>query len=178
VSGPDHNANGQHWPDEPPVLLDAVQWMALGLALASQSFADLLHRDVGPNAFEDGSAQREMYELVMILSAQVASDETGAAATYGKVMSLLGLKRKKGEKLSATLARTLASEARREWSLRSDRSPFAQARRQAEAIRKATAKLLELARPDGPAQQRVDGWNHQERQRKEARAKAARQLTT
>lgn len=121
---------------------------AIRLEHAHQPFADLLRQEVGPGAFEEG-AQREMYELVMLLSAQVECDKPGAVATYGKVTDLLGLKPKNGEKLSATLARTLAEEARRE-----------------------------LAQSDGPARQRADHWTLKERQRKEARAQAARQLTT
>src|SRR5262249_13534184 len=136
-----------------PPLLEALQWIALGLALVNRRFAERLFVEVGRIAFPEGSAQRELYDLLEILDIELKSTVGGASPhQLSRIMDVLGIRQRQGEFFPDGLLRTLAEEAEREWEVRQDLSPFRQARQQAEIIRRATSRMLGLARKETPAE--------------------------
>jgi hypothetical protein len=113
------------------VIVTAREWIALGLALANDKFAEQLYLHVGPNAFE-GPAWM-VYDWIQ-------ANEKHKARDY------LGLE---GGKLSGALLRVLARQAEVAWGLRAAKPNHGRARRLDMEIRRALKNLLALARHDG-----------------------------
>lgn len=110
-------------------MVDAVQWIALGLAMSNGEFAIRLCREVGPNAF-DGFA-RIIYDQI----------EQGPGP---RTRDLLGIDT--DGKLSGAILKFLASEAGRAWNVRNGQ--IGKAADAVETIKRSLATLLGMARHD------------------------------
>ena len=117
--------------------IDAVRWIAIGLALANKKFAKRLFDELDmTRAFgEDGPASDciALVELIML-------GETKTAPFLESIGVLL----RDGEKLSGAIIRTLQDGDKEAWESRLNRADY-----YVRQIREATAKLLTLARRAG-----------------------------
>lgn len=95
--------------------LDAVAWLALGMAVANRAFARKLTRDVGSRPFKLDSAMEEVYGMV-----EVIADIEGQLPMHQRTMiaQLLGIPTINGEKLSDAIVNLLAKEDSDLWQHR------------------------------------------------------------
>lgn len=88
-----------------PPNLDAVRWLALGMAIANEKFSKRLFLEVGLRAF-DYAEQAAIYAELK---------------DWPRFMSELGFELKSGERVSDAVLRILRSEDEEAWDKRNDR---------------------------------------------------------
>ena len=117
-------------------MTEAVQWIALGLAMVNDKFADILSTQVGPNGFQDGA--------VGLVYDQLECKLAGHEGCEHAIREILGL-RIKG-KLSSALVKFLADEATCQWESRVHK--MSKAKQLARTLNGAIRELAAMARND------------------------------
>lgn len=118
-------------------MTEAVQWIALGLAMVNDKFADILSTRVGPNGFQDGAVGLVYDQLQCKLAGHEGAEQA--------IREILGLKTK--GKLSSALVKFLADEAVCQWESRTHR--MSRAKQLARTLNGAIRELAAMARNDG-----------------------------
>lgn len=97
--------------------LDAVAWIALGMAIANRTFARQLLDQVGSRAFQLDEVMDQVYSLV---EAAVAMDQPGKLPDHQRLALAKTLKVPiiNGEKLSTAILRLLSHEDESAWTNR------------------------------------------------------------
>lgn len=102
-------------PAIPP--LDAVAWIALGMAIANRPFARQLLDQVGPRAFQLDETMDATYTLIEAIT---AIDQPGRMPDHQRLAlaKTLNIPIINGEKLSTAILRLLSKEDENAWANR------------------------------------------------------------
>ena len=163
-----------------PLLMDAVRWIGLGLALANDAFAAKLCDRCGPDAFPLDSVAHRVYRAVEMHLAEVAEKDS-AQISKAAAMAELGILLRPGVKVSDAILTALEGEAMEASDIRLSRaeSPaFTKARGLVRTIHEATAKLLEMARADDRHQRSEEAWRERKREENEEVVRLWKELDT